>query len=136
MAASPKKGLLGAPSGTAHTFAANGYSYTVIIDSDAGGAVAEQGEPLSLEALNIDGFEVRDGCLAIRFTAKPPTWLNGFYDKLDVRASNTLPMPKDDAHKLNLVDAELVLEGDDAATLFIPLGEHSNRRFFAVEFAQ
>ena len=138
LATSPKKGLLGAPSGTSHTFSANGYSYSVTIDSDAGVAVAEQGEPLPLESLRIDDFEVAEGYLAIRFTAKPATWLFGFSDKLYVRASDTLPMPQDDKHKLNLDGAVLVLdEGNaDTATLFVRLGEHSNSRFFAVEFAQ
>ena len=119
--------------GTVHTFAANGYRYTVTISEE--GAVAEQGDPLPLESLRIDDFAVEDGYLAIRFTAKPATWLSGFSDKLYVRASDTLPMHK---HKLNLDGAVLVLdEGDaDTATLLVPLGEHSNSRFFAVEFAQ
>lgn len=137
LSASPRR-LLGASSEPKHTFAANGYSYTVTIDPDAGGVVAEQGDPLPLESLTIGDFEVEDGYLAIRFTAKPATWLSGFSDKLYVCASDTLPMPQDDKHKLNLDRAVLVLdEGDaDTATLLVPLGEHSNRRFFAVEFAQ
>ena len=116
--------------------AANGYRYTVTISEE--GAVAEQGDPLPLESLRIDDFAVEDGYLSIRFTAKPATWLSGFSDKLYVCASDTLPMSQDDKHKLNLDGAVLVLdEGDaDTATLLVPLGEHSNSRFFAVESAQ
>ena len=127
--------LLGAASGTPHEFVANGYRYSVTISTE-GSSDAEKGEPIPLESLNIDGFDVYDDYLVIRFTAKPQTWLNGFSDKLYVRASDTLPMPQDDAHKLNLADAELVLEDGDAATLFVPLGESSGSKFFAVEFSQ
>lgn len=127
--------LLGAASGTPHEFVANGYRYSVTISSE-GSSDAEKGEPIPLESLNIHSFDVCDGYLAIRFTAKPPTWLNGFSDKLYVRASDTLPMPEGDAYTLNLDDAKLVLEDDDAATLFVPLDEHSGSKFFAVEFSQ
>ncbi|MBQ4385404.1 MAG: InlB B-repeat-containing protein [Kiritimatiellae bacterium] len=127
--------LLGAASGTPHEFVANGYRYSVTISTE-GSSDAEKGEPIPLESLNIDGFDVYDDYLVIRFTAKPQTWLNGFSDKLYVRASDTLPMPQDDAHKLNLAAAELVLEDGDAATLFVPLGESSDSKFFAVEFSQ
>ena len=133
LAASPKKGLLAAPSGTSHTFSANGYNYTVTIDSDAGGSVADKGDPLPLESLRIDDFAVEDGYLAIRFTAKPSTWLYGFSDLIAVRASETLPIPGSDDALLDLSDAELQLEGADAATLVVPLGEGGRSRFFKVE---
>ena len=131
--ASPKKGLLGAPSGTAHTFSANGYSYTVTIDPDAGGAVAEQGDPLPLESLAIDDFAVEDGYLAIRFTAKPATWLYGFADLIKVRASGVLPIPDTAEALLDLSAAELTLEGEDSATIVVPVGEGGPSRFFKVE---
>jgi len=132
-AASPKKGLLGASSGTAHTFSANGYSYAVTIDPDAGGAVAEQGDPLPLESLTIDDFAVEEGYLAIRFTAKPATWLYGFADWIRIRSSATLPIPYSDDSLLDLSAAELYLEGTDAATIIVPLGEDTASRFFKVE---
>ena len=132
MAASPKKGLLAASSGTSHTFSANGYSYTVTIDADAGGAVAEQGDPLSLESLSIDDFAVADGYLAIRFTARPATWLYGFADLITIRTSETLPIQNSD-DLIDLSNAELYLEGVDAATIIVPLGGASSNRFFRVE---
>ena len=133
--ASPKKGkgLLAVSSGTSHTFSANGYSYTVTIDAAAGGAVAEQGDPLPLESLRIDDFAVADGYLAIRFTAKPSTWLYGFADLIKIRASATLPIPDTDDALVDLSDAELRLEGADAATLVVPIGEGGQSRFFKVE---
>ena len=135
MAASPKKGLLASPSGASHTFSANGYSYTVTIDPDAGGAVADKGDPLPLESLSIDDFAVEDGYLAIRFTAKPATWLYGFADLIRIRASETLPIPDSDDALLDLSKAELQLDDEDTATLVVPLGEGGPSRFFKVEGA-
>jgi len=135
MAASPKKGLLAASSGTSHTFSANGYSYTVTIDPDADGAVADKGDPLPLESLRIDDFAVEDGYLAIRFTAKPATWLYGFADLIRIRASETLPIPDSDDALLDLSKAELQLDDEDTATLVVPLGEGGPSRFFKVEGA-
>jgi hypothetical protein len=135
LSASPKrgKGLLGAPSGTEHTFAANGYSYKVTIDASAGGAVAEQGEALPLESLRIDDFAVEDGYLAIRFTAKPTTWLYGFADLISIRSSATLPIPGSNESLLDLSGAELTLEGVDSATIIVPLGGDADSRFFRIE---
>ena len=130
--ASPRR-LRAPTSGTAHTFAANGYSYTVTIDADTGGAVAEQGDPLPLELLKIDDFVVEDGYLAIRFTAKPETWLYGFSKLIKVRASETLPIPNTEDSVLDFSGAELKLEGVDAATLVVPLGEKADSRFFKLE---
>ena len=130
LSASPRH-LLGASSGTPHTFAANGYRYTVTM-SEAG-AVAEQGDPLSLESLKIDDFAVEDGYILLRFTAKPATWLYGFKDLIRIRASETLPIPEDDSSLLDLSRAELTLEGADAATIIVPLAPGTRNRFFKVE---
>ena len=92
LSASPQNGLLGASSGTAHTFSANGYRYTVTIDPSARSAVATQGDPLPLESLKIDDFAVENGWLVIRVTASPATWMYGFADTLEVHASETLPI--------------------------------------------
>ena len=94
------------------------------------GAVAEQGSPLPLESLKIDGFAVDDGYLLIRFTAKPATWLYGFIDLINIRASETLPIDGG-SPLLDLSGAELYLEGADAATIIVPLT--SPVRFFRVE---
>ena len=123
--------LLATPaSGTKHTFAANGYSYTVTIDQSAGGAVAEKGEALQLEGLRIDGFAVADGWLLISLTASPATWLYGFADTLTVCASTTLPVP-DDA-KLDLSGAELRLEDGNRAVFAVPLDAAARSMFFRV----
>ena len=132
LSASPRR-LLTAASGKTHTFSANGYKYTVTIDSSAGGAVAEQGDPLPLESLSIDGFAVEDGYLAIKFTAKPATWLYGFADLIRVRSSATLPISDADETVLDLSNAELFLEGSDSATIIVPVEGGSAGRFFRVE---
>jgi len=133
MAASPKKGLLGAPSGTAHTFVANGYSYTVTIDPDAGGAVADKGDPLPLESLRIDDFAIEDGYLAIKVTAKPATWIYGFADLLKIRASEALPIPDSKDALLDLSAAELTLEDQDSATIVVPRPKSGTDRFYRIE---
>jgi hypothetical protein len=104
----------------------------VTIAAAAGGAVAEQGDPLPLESLRIDDFAVADGYLAIRFTAKPTTWLYGFADLITVRASSTLPIPDSDDALLDLSKAELLLEDADTATLVVPLGSDPGSMFFSV----
>ena len=114
-----------------HTFAANGYSYTVTMSPE--GAVAVKGDPLSLESIRIDGFVVADGYITIRFTAKPATWLYGFGDLIRIRASETLPIPDTDDAILDLSGAELYLDGADSATLVVPLGERPASGFFKVE---
>ena len=118
-----------------HTFSANGYSYTVEISSDSGGAVADRGDSLPLESLVIDDFAVEDGYLAIRFTAKPATWLYGFADLIVVRASATLPIPDGDESLLDLSDAALYHDECDAdsATIVVPLEGDAPGRFFRVE---
>jgi hypothetical protein len=132
LSASPR-GRLGARVGAEHTFAANGYKYTVTIDSSSGGAVAEQGEPLELETLEISGFEVEDGWLAIRVGASPATWMYGFADTLEIHASETLPIPDSDGARLDLSGAELIKEDGDSATFVVPLGDKSGCRFFKVK---
>ena len=132
LSASPRR-LLGASSEPKLTFAANGYSYKVTIDPDAGGVVAEQGDPLPLKSLKIDDFAVWDGYLAIRFTARPATWLYGFSDLIRVRASESLPIPGTADSVLDMSGAELRLEDGDTATIFVPLGDDSPNRFFRVE---
>ena len=126
-------GLRTSGEGTTHTFAANGYSYTVTINEATGSAEAEQGEPLPLESLRIDDFAVGEGYLAIRFTAKPATWLYGFADLIRIRASETLPIPRSDDALLDISGAELQLEGADAATIVVPLDGATSDRFFKVE---
>ena len=133
LSVSPKNGLFGASSGKAHTFSANGYSYSVTIDPSAGGVVAEQGEPLPLESLRIDDFAVEDGYLAIKFTAKPATWVYSFADLISIRSSETLPIPNSDSSILDLSSAELQLEGEDSAIIVVPLGGATSSRFFKVE---
>ena len=133
LSASPKNGVLGTSSGTAHTFSANGYSYTVTIDPSAGSAVATQGDPLPLESLKIDDFAVEDGWLVIRVTASPATWMYGFADTLEVRASETLPIPETDDAALDLSGAELRLEDGENATIAVPLGELPPSMFFKVK---
>ena len=97
------------------------------------GAVAEQGDPLPLESLKIDDFAVEDGYILLRFTAKPATWLYGFADLIKIRASETLPIPNSDDALLDLSGAELYLEGSDAETIVVPLGDENRNRFFRVE---
>ena len=121
---------LGASSGTTHTFAANGYRYTVVIDQEACMVSAAQGEALELEGLRIDGFAVEGGTLVIELTASPATWLYGFADRLVVRGSETLPVP-DDA-LLDLSGAELRLEDGDRAVFTVPLDAKAQSMFFRV----
>ncbi|MBO7683447.1 MAG: hypothetical protein J6T51_01830 [Kiritimatiellae bacterium] len=132
LSASPR-GRLGAPAGTERTFFANGYKYTVTIDSSAVGTVAEQGDPLPLESLRIDDFAVEDGHFAIRFTAKPATWLYSFADLISIRFSETLPIPDAADALLDLSNAELQLEGVDAAIIVVPFDGAASNRFFKVE---
>ena len=131
--ASPKKGkgLLAAPSGTEHTFAANGYSYAVTIDSSTGAAVAVKGEPLELSTLTINDFAVDDGCILINVMAAPDTWLYGFAEQLSVYASATLPIPDTEESKLDLSEAEYYLEPDGSATIIAPV-DNADLRFFKV----
>ena len=131
MSASPRR-MLGAGTGTSHTFSANGYSYTVEIPAGGGEAVAEKGDPLPLESLKIDDFAVEEDHILLRFTAKPATWLYGFSDLIKIRASETLPIPDDDSSLLDLSGAELYLEGSDAATIVVPRTSDA-ARFFRVE---
>ena len=121
---------LGAPSGTAHTFAANGYSYTVTIPEGGGNVAAEKGAALELKGLKIDGFAVKDGQLVINLTVNPATWLQGFADKLVIRASSTLPIPKDAL--LDLSGAELLLEDTTHAVFTVPLDANAQSMFFSV----
>ncbi|MBQ2630518.1 MAG: hypothetical protein IJG13_12660, partial [Kiritimatiellae bacterium] len=132
LSASPKKGLLGAASGKAHTFSANGYSYTVTINSASGGAVAEQGGPLPLESLKIENFAVEDGWIVIDVKASPATWINGFADHLRIRASETLPIPETDDTLLDMSGAELLIQDGESATIAVPLPDGSRGRFFKV----
>jgi hypothetical protein len=125
--------MLGAGTGTSHTFSANGYSYTVEIPAGGGEAVAEKGDPLPLESLKIDDFAVEDGWLVIRVTASPATWMYGFADTLEVRASETLPIPETDDAALDLSGAELRLEDGENATIAVPLGELPPSKFFKVK---
>jgi len=127
---SAASGRLGAPSGTSHTFAANGYRYTVTIPEGGGETVAEKAGALQLDGLKIDGFAVEDGLLVINFTASPATWLQGFADKLVIRASETLPIPKDAL--LDLSGAELRLEGTTRAVFTVPLDAKAQSMFFSV----
>ena len=112
-------------------FVANGRDITATVAE--GGAVEVASEPLPLESLRIDGFEVRDGAIAIRYTAKPETWLYGFRELIGIRASNTLPFTDGGSWLLDLSDAELTLEGDDAATVVVPLAPGGQGMFFKVE---
>ena len=133
MSARPRR-LLGAASGTTHTFSANGYSYTVTIDTEEGGTVATRGEELALNSLKIGAFTVADGWLSIGVTAEPATWLHGFAERLKVRASETLPIPSTDESLLDLSKAELRLEDGEHATILVPLDdENPGKRFFKVE---
>ena len=126
--------LLAAPSGTTHTFAANGYRYTVEISADGGTVSAEKGEALKLADLTIRDFAVEDGCLLIRVTASPATWLNGFADTLVVRASETLPVPETDDALLDLSGVEWRLADDekDTAIFVVPLEVTGASMFFTV----
>lgn len=129
LSASPRK-LLGASAGTQHTFAANGYNYSVTINAEDGGAVAERGEKLELNSLRIDDFAVEDGYLLIAITASPATWLNGFVKTLKIRGSATLPIPDTDDANLDLTDAELYVVDAETATFVVPLGDKADCRFF------
>lgn len=64
------------------------------------------------------------------------TWLQGFADRLRVRASESLPIPDTDDSLLNLSNAELTLEDSTNATISVPLPEvfgDSSGRFFPIE---
>ena len=123
--------LLKAPvPSTTHKFIANGYNYSVTIDANEGGAVAERGEKLELNSLRIDDFTVADGELRIGITASPATWLYGFIDTLKIRASATLPIPDTDDANLDLTDADLQLVDAETATFIVPLGDKADCRFF------
>jgi len=117
-------------SATAHSFSANGYSYTVKIAADSGDAVAEKGEALKLGELKIIGFAVEDGWIVIDVNARPATWINGFADYLKVRASDTLPIPNTDDTLLDLSEAELRIHDNENATIAVPLPEGQTDRFF------
>ena len=88
---------------------------------------------MPLESLRIDNFAVADGYLAIKFMAKPATWLYSFADFISIRSSETLPIPNTDSSILDLSGAELQLEGADAATIVVPLDGAASSRFFKVE---
>ena len=138
LAAAPKSktsgfGLKAAGTGTAHTFAANGYSYAVEISSDGGEATAEKGEALQLDRLVIRDFAIEDGWLYIGVTANPATWLYGFADRLMVRSSESLPIPASGESLLDLSRAELLLEDGENATIAVPLPDGSSSMFFRVE---
>ena len=138
LSAAPKSkaaglGLRTSGSGTAHKFAANGYSYTVEISSDGGEATAEKGDALQLDRLVIRDFAIEDGWLYIGVTANPATWLYGFAGMLRVRSSESLPIPAANEALLDLSDAELRLEDGENATIAVPLPDGSSSRFFRVE---
>ena len=119
--------------GTAHTFAANGYSYTVEIPAGGGTASAEKGAALKLSDLAITGFAVEEGWLLIGVKADPATWLYGFADTLRIRAAASLPIPDTDESLLDLSAAELRLEDGARATLAVPLPGDAGSQFFSVE---
>ena len=119
--------------GATHTFAANGYSYTVTIDPEVGSAVATKGAALELEGLKIIDFQVREDYICLRVEAKPETWLNGFVDSLEIRASATLPIPVSDESILDLSGGNLELESDGTAVFTVPLDPNGGYRFFTVE---
>ena len=125
-------GLRTSSSGVTHTFAANGYQYTVEISADGGTVSAERGEALKLTDLTIRDFDVEDGWLLISVKASPATWLYGFADALAVRASETLPIPDTDDSLLDMSKAELRLEDGENATIAVPLSGDSPCRFFKV----
>ncbi|MBQ1345058.1 MAG: hypothetical protein IIY62_01725, partial [Kiritimatiellae bacterium] len=127
--------LLGAApkSVTTHTFAANGYRYTVAIPEGGGEPTAERGEALQLDALRIRDFAVDGGWLYIGVTANPATWLQGFADRLRVRAARSLPIPDTDDSLLDLSHAELWLEDGKNATIAVPLPDGASGGFFRIE---
>ena len=127
--------LLGAPGGTAHTFAANGYSYTVVIaPAAAAPAAAVQGAPLELAGFTINGFEVEGDVLRINVSATPDTWLYGFFDRVSIRSSATLPVAKTPETLLDTTSAEATLENDGSVTYTLDLPpDDGASRFFIVE---
>ena len=133
--ASSRIRLLGDAPGTSHTFAANGYNYTVTISATEGSSSAEKGAQLELTKLVIECFDVEDRMLRIGFIAKPNTWLYGFSDRIQVKASPSLPVEgNSEAMVLDMSKAKLTLEGSDSAVLEIPV-EDDDLRFFIVEEA-
>ena len=122
---------LHASSGTSHAFAANGYRYTVTIPAGGGEAVATQGAPLELDGFRINDFAVEDGVLTINVSAKPDTWLYGFFDRVAIYSSESLPIPRTSETLLDTSAASVTLEDDGSATytLALPPAEGSSRFF-------
>ena len=122
---------LHASSGTSHAFAANGYRYTVTIPAGGGEAVATQGAPLELEGFRINDFAIEDGMLTINVSVKPDTWLYGFFDRVAIYSSESLPIPRTSATLLDTSAASVTLEDDGSATytLALPPAEGSSRFF-------
>ena len=122
---------LHASSGTSHAFAANGYRYTVTIPAGGGEAVATQGDALELEGFRINDFAVADGVLTINVSAKPDTWLYGFFDRVAIHSSESLPIQMTPATRLDTSAASVTLEDDGSATytLVLPPAEGSSRFF-------
>ena len=119
--------------GTTHTFAANGYSYTLEVPSGGGEVSAEKGEALRITGLEICDFAVEDGWLAVSVKADPATWLYGFADRLEVRSSDSLPIPDTDDALLDLSGAEFDLLDASNATIYVPLPAGRDCRFFKVQ---
>ena len=122
---------LHASSGTSHAFAANGYRYTVTIPAGGGEAVATQGAPLELEGFRINDFAIEDGMLTINVSVKPDTWLYGFFDRVAIHSSESLPIQMTPATRLDTSAASVTLEDDGSATytLVLPPAEGSSRFF-------
>ncbi|MBR4603574.1 MAG: carbohydrate-binding domain-containing protein, partial [Kiritimatiellae bacterium] len=125
-------------SGTEHSFAANGYRYSVVIDATVGSAEAVRGQPLPLESLDIRSFAIEDGCLAVDLDASPDTWLYGFAGSLAVRAAVSLEDLASQASALDLGDARIVLKDGKSAEISVPLptgddGQPPPAMFFIID---
>ena len=110
---------------------AAGYRYTVTIPAGGGEAVATQGAPLELEGFRINDFAIEDGMLTINVSVKPDTWLYGFFDRVAIYSSESLPIPRTSATLLDTSAASVTLEDDGSATytLALPPAEGSSRFF-------
>ena len=72
--------------------------------------------------------------MTINVSAKPDTWLYGFFDSVVIRSSGTLPIPKTPETVLDTSAASVTLEGDGSVTytLALPPAEGASR-FFTID---
>ena len=109
----------GTPEKPLYDFMANGYRCTV--EADANDGLVAKSEEMKCTELAIDGFEVVDGVLRLNLSAEPATWMSGFFDRVMLRASSSLPVENTDETLVDMSKAEFTVEGDGSMTCTVPL---------------